>query len=336
MCPLIVGETMTSRSQAKRIRDSEDSNLDFEPPIKRHCVSDNNTSGSVLSCAPRPNTALPNPVAHMFSTAAHHLRQSAPEASAGVRVQHNLVTPLMLADLRLFRESRNSPDDTICPQDTNASSDPPEAVEEAGGSSKSSNSTGSSSSDPPSDPPTATPDTETGTTSIPSPSLTLRGGRASPVPRDLILLREPTLLKLRYGDPRIPLSGKDHNVMMAQLREMRALVQTGDREVRERQRAIVRLYYLRVERDREIKAAEVERVRRLVRGVLDELMRGDVGRRFRGRAGDPRSTSGRRAPGRAGDPRSTSGASRTEMLVREQGGDGDADADAPVGFGFEG
>ncbi|KAI4206659.1 MAG: hypothetical protein LQ346_000951, partial [Caloplaca aetnensis] len=158
----------------------------------------------------------------MFSTAAQQLRQSAPEAGTGVRIQHNLVSALMLTDLSLSREPRTLPDDAIGPDDANASSSPPADVEEADGSSNSTNSN--------SDPPTDIPTTNTGTTTIPGPRLTLRGGRASPVPKDLILLQEPTLLKLHYGDSRVPFSGKDHSVMMAQLRGMRALVQTGDRE----------------------------------------------------------------------------------------------------------
>ncbi len=80
--------------------------------------------------------------------------------------------------------------------------------------------------------------------------------------------------------------------MMAQEREMRALVKTGDREVCERQQMIVRLYALRIEKEMKVKAAEMERMRRFFRAQMDELMRRDAGRRFRGMAGDPRSTTG--------------------------------------------
>ncbi|KAL8923451.1 MAG: hypothetical protein Q9208_004579 [Pyrenodesmia sp. 3 TL-2023] len=356
MCPLIVTKTITSRSHAKRPQEPEDHDLNLDLPIKRHCGSVDTTSRTPLfttPSTPQPGnspTNPPNPVAHMFTMAAQQLRKSAPNADTGVRVQHNLVSTLMLTDLSFSNEPRNPRDDKTPPNVTDCSSNPPADVPEAGDSSKS--------TDTDFNPPTNIPDADAGTP-ISGPRLKLRGGRKSPVPKDATL-QETALLKLRYGDPRVPLSREDRKAILAHLQEMLPLAETGDHDVWELRRNIARMLSLRIQSDTAIEAAEGRRMREesasrdagdlLEDGGGERVPHLDLGpaesdgeevvvwrlvRHARRRyvsleEGDRRSHVPAEGEGAVSD----GGANRSRTLATQQE-NGEA-ADPPIDFGFEG
>ncbi|KAL8755321.1 MAG: hypothetical protein Q9184_004836 [Pyrenodesmia sp. 2 TL-2023] len=331
----------------------DDLNLDF--PSKRHCGSVDITSKTLLfSTAPTPQPGTsranpPNPVAHMFAAAAQQLRQSPSEADTGVRVQHNLVSTLMLTDLGFSRGPHKTRAGTISPKDISCSSDPPADVPDAGECLKSTD------SDP--NPPTNVSDANAGTP-VSGPRLQLRGGRRSPVPKDSTL-QETALLKLQHGDPRVPLSREDRAAILAHLQERRPLADTGNRDVWAQQREIVRMLHVRIQRDKAIEAAQEERLgEESASRDADEMGDGgdlglvphidlgpaesdgeevdgprvvwDVRRRVVSPARDWRS----HIPAQGEESANDGGPVGSRMLATQRLDDGAADP--PIGFGFEG